>query len=99
MWFISCTATCCMPFHCCPPEMEEAAMQLRDKKVLLTGASGGIGKALAVALAQEGARLVLAGRHVDRLVPVAHDLKLNPQTTTLVELDLGSMNIHDQALQ
>lgn len=74
-------------------------MQLRDKKVLLTGASGGIGKALAVALAQEGARLVLAGRHVDRLVPVAHDLKLNPQTTTLAELDLGSRNVHDQALQ
>src|SRR5215218_9306564 len=33
--------------------------RLRDKVVLLTGATGGLGRATAVRLAEEGARLVL----------------------------------------
>jgi NAD(P)-dependent dehydrogenase (short-subunit alcohol dehydrogenase family) len=39
------------------------AIALEDKRVLLTGASGGVGRALATRLASEGARLVLADRH------------------------------------
>ncbi|MEZ5511966.1 MAG: SDR family oxidoreductase [Gammaproteobacteria bacterium] len=73
-------------------------MQLRDKKVLLTGATGGIGKALALVLSQQGARLILVGRNVDRLVHIAHELKLSPQVTTFAELDLGSPQVHEQAL-
>ncbi|MEZ5506682.1 MAG: SDR family NAD(P)-dependent oxidoreductase [Gammaproteobacteria bacterium] len=73
-------------------------MQLRDKKVLLTGATGGIGKALALVLSQQGARLILVGRNVDRLVHIAHELKLSPQATTFAELDLGSPQVHEQAL-
>ncbi|MGK3142231.1 SDR family oxidoreductase [Pantoea sp. C2G6] len=38
-------------------------MNLHDKSVLLTGASGGIGQALAHSLAQKGARLCLVGRN------------------------------------
>jgi short-subunit dehydrogenase len=46
-------------------------MQLEGTTVVLTGASGGIGQALAGTLAEAGARLVLAGRdgaRLDRLV-------------------------------
>lgn len=38
-------------------------MQLENKSVLLTGASGGIGKELALQLASAGARLILCGRN------------------------------------
>lgn len=38
-------------------------MNLQDKTVLLTGASGGIGQALARLLASKGARLILVGRN------------------------------------
>ena len=45
-----------------------------DKTVWITGASSGIGKALAVAFAEEGARIILSGRRVDALQTVADAL-------------------------
>lgn len=42
-------------------------MQLDHKTILLTGASGGIGSALAMALAEQGATLLLQGRRHDEL--------------------------------
>ena len=46
-------------------------MQFTDKVVIISGASGGIGSAVARRLAAEGARLVLVGRHADTLHPAA----------------------------
>lgn len=51
-----------------------ARMQLAGTKVLLTGATGGLGHALARALAREGASLVLTGRRADVLQPLADEL-------------------------
>ena len=45
--------------------------EIRDKVAVITGASGGIGEAIAVTLAREGARLLLAGRSAERLDRVA----------------------------
>jgi short-subunit dehydrogenase len=49
-------------------------MDLRDAKVLLTGATGGIGQALAVALAARGGEMMLTGRRTDMLEPLAEKL-------------------------
>lgn len=50
-------------------------MQLQDKRVILTGATGGIGQATAVQLAKQGARLGLVGTRNDALNQLHERLK------------------------
>lgn len=47
------------------------SQRLQDKAGIVTGAGTGIGRACAIALAKEGARVVLAGRRKDRIEQVA----------------------------
>lgn len=49
-------------------------MELKNRHVLLTGASGGIGKAIAQELSKKGAKLILVARHEERLKEVIHSL-------------------------
>ncbi len=49
-------------------------MKLEGARVLLTGATGGLGQAIARALAQRGASVTLTGRRVDVLEPLASEL-------------------------
>ena len=49
-------------------------MNLVGRSVLLTGATGGLGQAIARALAARGARLTLTGRRADVLEPLATEL-------------------------
>ncbi|MBQ0720995.1 MAG: SDR family oxidoreductase [Gammaproteobacteria bacterium] len=50
-------------------------MDLKNKKVVLTGASGGIGQAMAAALVASGARLILVGRNSHKLETLAASLQ------------------------
>jgi short-subunit dehydrogenase len=49
-------------------------MEIASRKVLLTGATGGLGRAMAKALAARGAILLLSARKVDALERLAADL-------------------------
>ena len=49
-------------------------MTLEGQTALLTGATGGLGRAIAEALAQRGAALVLSGRKADALAELAASL-------------------------
>jgi NAD(P)-dependent dehydrogenase (short-subunit alcohol dehydrogenase family) len=49
--------------------------RFQDKVVLVTGASSGIGRATALALGREGARVVAGGRRRDRLDQVAQAVR------------------------
>lgn len=49
-------------------------VQLQSSTVLLTGATGGLGRAMAAALAGEGAKLVLSGRRLEALESLADGL-------------------------
>ena len=60
-------------------------MQLSDARILLTGATGGLGEELARQLATAGARLLLAGRDAARLATVKDTLQ-GPHATIRAEL-------------
>jgi len=46
-------------------------MNVTHKKILLTGATGGVGQALAIALAKHGARIALVGRQQEKLIALS----------------------------
>lgn len=60
---------------------------LDDKRALVTGASGGIGSAIARQLHGQGAHVVLSGRRRDALDQLADELK---ERRSVVVADLGS---------
>jgi short-subunit dehydrogenase len=49
-------------------------MELSGRRALLTGATGGLGRAIATALAERGAKLALSGRSAEALEALAADL-------------------------
>ena len=59
----------------------------RASTVLLTGATGGIGRAIAARLAADGARLIISARHHDQLGALRQGLP-DPDRVLTVEADL-----------
>ncbi len=55
---------------------------LQDKKALITGASGGIGGAIAKAFDQAGARLAISGTRAEKLEALASELSGDPAILT-----------------
>ncbi len=62
--------------------------ELTVKRVILTGASGGIGRATAEALAKAGAKVVLASRDADALHKLADELRHAGGTIIVVPTDV-----------
>jgi NAD(P)-dependent dehydrogenase (short-subunit alcohol dehydrogenase family) len=61
-----------------------------DKVVLVTGASRGIGKAVALAFAEQGAQVVLAARSAERLADVAEDVSALGSQVLVAPTDVTS---------
>ncbi|MGF6975556.1 NADP-dependent 3-hydroxy acid dehydrogenase YdfG [Paraburkholderia sp. JPY465] len=59
---------------------------IKDKVAVITGASSGLGEATARLLAQNGAKLILAARRLDRLQALAHELGLGDDATVKVDV-------------
>ena len=62
-------------------------MNLKDKVVVITGANGGIGSAIAKALANKGCKLILTGRNLEELQVLKQGIG---EASSLLEMDVSN---------
>lgn len=62
---------------------------MKDKVVIVTGASSGIGEACAISFANKGAKLVLAARNMDKLKEVEEKIKKIGTEVLIVKCDVS----------
>lgn len=61
---------------------------IRGKVIAITGASSGMGKAIAVELAEKGAKVVLGARRTDRLQQLVEDIKSKGGEASFTTIDV-----------
>ncbi|HUY13992.1 MAG TPA: 3-oxoacyl-[acyl-carrier-protein] reductase [Terriglobia bacterium] len=69
--------------------MATDSRSLRGKKAVITGASQGIGRACALALAEAGADVALASRNADKLAAVAQEVEQFGVKSLVMSLDVA----------
>jgi short-subunit dehydrogenase len=65
---------------------------LSGKNIVITGASSGIGEALAIEAANRGARVAIVARRADRLADVLERCQIASPDSTMVVADLADLN-------
>jgi len=68
--------------------MSNELFSLKNKVIFITGASSGIGEGLAKGLAQQGAKLVLTGRRLERLEKLVSEIETAGGVALAVALDV-----------
>jgi short-subunit dehydrogenase len=76
---------------------QHSVLVLEEKVVIITGASSGIGRELALAFAKRGARVVLAARRQEQLEAVRHEIAPYATSVLVVPTDVAQES-HLQAL-
>lgn len=71
---------------------------LTGKVALVTGASSGIGRASALALAMQGAKVVVAARRLDRLQALVAEIKNHGKDALAVQMDVTKKADIDNAV-
>lgn len=75
------------------------SMSLKDKVVLVTGASSGIGEATAVQFAALGAKLILTARRIERIEKLSEQLRENHGVEVLpLQLDVRDRSAVEKAI-
>lgn len=72
------------------PKQLEPWCELKDKVVLVTGASSGIGREICLDLAKAGCKVIAAARRVDRLKSLCSEINTTGVQAAALELDVSS---------
>lgn len=74
-------------------------MKLAGKKAIVTGAAAGIGKSIALALADEGADVVIADVQTEKAIGVAKQIEAKGRRSTAITCDVGDSAQVDRMVQ
>ena len=77
-------------------------MKFKNKNIIITGSTGGLGSVLAIKYYQEGANLILIGRSFEKLNSLKEKLlidKKSNQFIKIIKLDLGNLNLISKVLK
>lgn len=72
---------------------------IKDKVVIITGASSGIGEATARLLASKGAKVVLGARRADKLKQIANEIEKDGGQVVYQELDVTKQSDNDDIVK
>ena len=74
-------------------------MNLANKRIILTGAAGGIGYRLALLLASKGAHLALVERNAPRLAEICNEINQSGGNAVAIALDLTAEGAATQVIE
>ena len=88
-----------MDKHCSVTEFRKTIRSLEGEVALVTGSGQGIGKGIAVALAQEGAHVIIADRFFDKAIKVSEEIIERRGYSSPIKVDVTSKDTVDKMVK
>ena len=74
-------------------------MKLKDKVFIITGATGGMGSAISLELAKQGALLVLSGRNNQKGTKLTNKINSSGEQSVFLQGDIGELSCNRDLVQ